>query len=465
MNNKFFYILIAITLCVLSTLVFSQFIWLQQQVEKEKQAYQFKLKNNLENIVNFHVLDDMTEHNSKNIRSKSIKLGDVISEESSTPSDITLGSLEISTDINSTNPSLYKVLEDVIINTELENKRVNLYNIDSLFRYHFTDTNSIEAYEMKLSEKGKIIDSLYYYGGAKDIISFDSHNSIQIVIPLGRSNANEITANFRLKTIPLLGQMLYSISISAIAIILVALFMLWLLFKLHQKVNELKWREQAVSGIVHDLKSPVSYTYTFLDYLASKEQSEPMQKQFSNASTNIAKLSGKIDLILTLFRGNSVKVGLNPEPYPLAAKCEELLSELKVIYQNRQATCTMNIPEEIKAFVDPVYFEMALHNLLDNAFKYSETPAKIDIKATCSDKKLYIYISDSGKGIAPADQKKIFKQFYRAASSNRRGHGIGLSFSQQIIKAHKGEIKLQSNIGEGSTFCIVLPIKPKKTNS
>jgi signal transduction histidine kinase len=234
--------------------------------------------------------------------------------------------------------------------------------------------------------------------------------------------------------------------------------MLWMLVKLQQKINQLQWREQAISGIVHDLKSPISFTYTFLDYLANKEQSPSMLKQLSNANLNISKLSNKIELILTLFRGKKKKIIMKVETYPLAKKCEELLSELNVIYQTKQVKYTINIPKNLNIWVDSLYFEMALRNLLDNAFKYSNASVIINITTKTDKKKLYICIKDSGKGISPKEQKRIFREFYRS-DKNTKGHGIGLSFSQQIVKAHKGSIKLQSKIGEGSTFCIVLPIK------
>jgi len=114
----------------------------------------------------------------------------------------------------------------------------------------------------------------------------------------------------------------------------------------------------------------------------------------------------------------------------LAQKCRELLSELNVIYNNKQVECTVDISENLNIKVDPFYFEMALRNLLDNALKYSETPAKVEITVKKYAKELYIYVSDSGNGIPKKEQKKVFREFYRADSKNK-GHGIGLAFTRQ----------------------------------
>lgn len=451
MKSKLFQRLFALMLSVLAVLIFSQFMWLQQQMKQEKLAFRSKLEMSLESMLNFHALQGYTTPDPQKPNTATITIEETTEEIDTTHQ---LGSIEISTKKYSQNFSLHKVFEATFINISLKRKKIQLKVIDSLFRTNFTGLEYIKCYDMQLSKNGVIVDSCQ----TKNTIPKNAPETIQIQIPLGTKEIYAFTANFHLKTFPFLRLMFYSLSISGFAVILVVLFMLWMLVKLQQKINQLQWREQTISGIVHDLKSPISFTYTFLDYLANKEQSPSMLKQLSNANLNISKLSNKIELILTLFRGKKKKIVMKVETYPLAKKCEELLSELNVIYQTKQVKYTINIPEHLNIWVDSLYFEMALRNLLDNAFKYSNASVRINITTKTDKKKLYICIKDSGKGISPKEQKKIFREFYRS-DKNTKGHGIGLSFSQQIVKAHKGSIKLQSKIGEGSTFCIVLPIK------
>lgn len=455
MKSKLFQKLFAIMALLLTMLVFSQFIWLQEQMEQEKQAFKLKLESSLQSMVNFHALQGYSTPDPQKPNTATITIEETTTEEIDKDTTHQLAEYEISTKKYTANFFLYKALESAYTDISLKRKRIQVKVIDSLFRNHFTGLEYIKFYNMQLSENNVIIDSLYQ---TKNTISRDSQKTIQIQIPLGTKEIYVFTANFRLKTLPFLRLMFYSLSISGIAVILVAFFILWLLVKLQQKVNQLQWREQAVSGIVHDLKSPVSFTYTFLDYLASKEESPQVLGQLNNASANISKLNSKIELILTLFRGKKKEIIMDTKAYPLAKKCEELFSELNVIYKNKQAKYIINIPKNMIIWVDPLYFEMTLRNLVDNAFKYSDTPAKIEIKTKTSKKELYIYIKDSGQGIPIQVQNKIFEEFYQF-NNNSKGHGIGLSFSKQIIKAHKGKIELKSKIGEGSTFCIVLPLK------
>jgi len=455
MKTKLFQSLVGTMILVLTILVFSQLMWLNQQMVQEKKTFQVKLERSLQSMLNFHALQGYTTPNPKKPNTATINIEETTTKEIDKDSSNRLGQYEISTKNYTTNFSLYKALEAVYTDISLNRKKIHLSVVDSLFRHNLTELNFIESYNMQLSKNGETIDSV---SSNKDPALKPSQNILSITIPLGTKEIYVFTANFKLRTLPFLRMMLYSIGISGIAVILVALFMLWLLHKLYQKINELHWREQAVSGIVHDLKSPVSFTYTFLDYLASKEDSPSRQKQLYNASSNISKLSHKIELILTLFRGKKKEIVMVPNTFPLSKKCNEILSELNVIYQEKQAKCDVNIDQNLNLRVDPLYFEMALRNLIDNAFKYSNSPAKVNITAKRVNKELYIYIKDSGKGIRQKEQKKVFLEFYRA-NNNIKGHGIGLSFSRQIIKAHRGKIELKSKIGEGSTFCIVLPLE------
>lgn len=454
MKSKLLYQLFAVMFLVVTILIFSQFMWLQQQMKQEKQAFRSKLERSLESILNFHALQGYGTPESPNTNTATITIEET-EEESQPNSPKQLGSTEIKTNKYIPNFSLHKALEAAFTDISLERKKIQLSIVDSLFRNHFEELNFIANYNMQLYENGKTIDNVY---SDENTVLTSSQKTLTITIPLGTKEVYVFSAIFKLKTLPFLRMMIFSISISGIAIIFVALFMIWLLFSLKQRVNELQWREQAVSGIVHDLKSPVSFTYTFLDYLASKEQSSSMQNQLNNASSNISKLSDKIELILTLFRGKKTEIVMAAKTFPLSIKCNELLSELNVIYPEKQAKYNVNIAENLNLLVDPLYFEMALRNLIDNAFKYSDTPAKIDISTNTDKKRFHIYIKDYGSGIPKNEQKKIFSEFYRS-NNITKGHGIGLSFSKQVIKAHKGKISLQSKIDQGSTFCVILPIK------
>ena len=103
-------------------------------------------------------------------------------------------------------------------------------------------------------------------------------------------------------------------------------------------------------------------------------------------------------------------------------------------------------------------------NLLDNAVKYSHASGTIDIAVTIDQSHVRVSVTDHGIGIAQEDQSRIFDRFYRtddARAHTKKGTGLGLSICAWIVESHHGRIEVQSKVGEGSTFTVMLPLAPK----
>ncbi|HEX6826327.1 MAG TPA: ATP-binding protein, partial [Nitrospiraceae bacterium] len=102
-------------------------------------------------------------------------------------------------------------------------------------------------------------------------------------------------------------------------------------------------------------------------------------------------------------------------------------------------------------------------NLLDNAVKYSRPSGTVDIALAIEQTQARVSVIDRGIGIAPEDQSRIFDRFYRtdeARAHTKKGTGLGLSICAWIVESHRGRIEVQSKIGEGSTFTVLLPLAP-----
>ena len=100
-------------------------------------------------------------------------------------------------------------------------------------------------------------------------------------------------------------------------------------------------------------------------------------------------------------------------------------------------------------------------NLLDNALKYCDHKPEITVETFNDDHQLHVKISDNGFGMSPTVQKRVFDKFYRASSGdihNVKGHGLGLSYVKKIIDLHKGAIKLESKVNQGTTFQLIFPL-------
>ena len=109
---------------------------------------------------------------------------------------------------------------------------------------------------------------------------------------------------------------------------------------------------------------------------------------------------------------------------------------------------------------DPEALRLALWNLLDNAFKYSPECRTVRIELVRNGTQVAIAVRDQGAGIPRREQKKIFHKFERGASavaSGREGTGVGLAIVQHVVRGHRGEVRLESEPGRGSTFTLLLP--------
>ena len=110
---------------------------------------------------------------------------------------------------------------------------------------------------------------------------------------------------------------------------------------------------------------------------------------------------------------------------------------------------------------DHVHITNVIYNLLDNAIKYCENTPEISLKTKNEDKKFILEITDNGIGMKKEDLKNIFEKFYRVPTGNLhnvKGFGLGLFYVRMIIEQHGGSVKVKSEVGKGTSFCISLPV-------
>lgn len=135
---------------------------------------------------------------------------------------------------------------------------------------------------------------------------------------------------------------------------------------------------------------------------------------------------------------------------------------MDLIVKNQKGKIITHLDAEQTRFKGNLnHFTNLIVNLLDNAIKYSEGASQITINTSNQAKMIYLKISDEGIGMDVNTQKHIFEKFFRKQSGNIhnvKGHGLGLSYVKKIVELHDGDIKLISELGEGSTFIISVPL-------
>ncbi|TVZ25826.1 phospho-acceptor domain-containing protein [Gillisia sp. Hel_I_86] len=229
-----------------------------------------------------------------------------------------------------------------------------------------------------------------------------------------------------------------------------------------KKINTIK--TDFINNITHELKTPLATLGIATKGLKVKEiQNDP--KAITHSLAIIDRQNDRIQKLIDQVMSNS----LHAESIPLQRTqvlarpyLEEVLEDFKMGLQHRKLTLKTDFfQKEVLLRLDKFYFTTALFNLLDNAIKYSEEPIEIMVKTTVDKNQFTIAIQDQGIGISKMAQKHLFDKFYRVPQGDvyvQKGLGLGLYYTQQIVKAHHGEISVESEPGKGSAFLIKIPL-------
>ena len=224
-----------------------------------------------------------------------------------------------------------------------------------------------------------------------------------------------------------------------------------------------KAKDEFISLASHQLRTPATGVKQYLGMLLEGYAGELVdgQKTFINTAYNSnEKQLAIINSILKTAQIDSGVYKLNKSPQNLAALMEMVLIDFQPVMLMRRQMLVCEIPEHIEVDVDGNELSIAFVNLIENASKYSPNGKQITVRATQTPQATTIRVQDEGVGIEPADQAKIFEKFTRidnTMSDTVNGSGLGLYWVQRIITLHGGTIKVESELGKGTTFVIRLP--------
>lgn len=217
------------------------------------------------------------------------------------------------------------------------------------------------------------------------------------------------------------------------------------------------------TNVSHEFRTPLTLIISHIDILLQKHSLNPsIYNQILKIKKNAQKMNNLISELLE-FR----KLEQNHET--LSVKQQDVILFLKEIYfsfadyaHQREITYTFGLPETpVLCWFDSSLLEKVFFNLLSNAFKYTSNGGSITLSGEITDDAIRIHISDTGIGISEQDATRIFTRFFQGNNQEKNGSlfsgtGIGLALSKTIIDKHHGEITVQSEIGQGSTFTVTL---------
>lgn len=220
-------------------------------------------------------------------------------------------------------------------------------------------------------------------------------------------------------------------------------------------------RRDFIANISHELKTPIGAISLLAEALADAADDPEAVAKFSKSLGKESKrLSGLIKDVIQLSRIQSAEVVTNAEIVDLSTVVMEAVDRNSYRAENRGLKISYDAPEGIEVVGDPEMLTVAVKNLIENAIIYSDEGASVGVGLRSVDNVAEITVTDSGIGIANAEQGRIFERFYRVDPSRSRktgGTGLGLAIVKHVALSHNGEVKLFSKTGVGSTFTLRIP--------
>lgn len=356
--------------------------------------------------------------------------------------------LEVSTDHSLFNKRLNSKLIDSVLVSELKNKGVNL-------KPEYAVYNDLTGKQLPIFSPGYVaMDSPDYTTRLFPDDLFGSPYSLKVQFK--NSDA------YVLQSMSLMLSM--SILLTAF-LILAFISALWAIVK-QKKITEI--RSDFINNITHEFKTPISTIGLAIDsidnprIIGNKQQIQYFTQIIREENYRMNQLVENVLRSALLDRKNLKQ---NIDDIDLHELILKAVNHTHLQIESRNGTLNLHLDAE-KSIIeaDTTQLLNAIMNLIDNAIKYSKGIPEITISTRQSANRIVCSIEDKGIGISHEVQRRIFDRFYRYTDGNIhdvKGHGLGLSFVKAIVDAHNGRISVESELGKGSRFEVIIPLKPE----
>jgi len=227
----------------------------------------------------------------------------------------------------------------------------------------------------------------------------------------------------------------------------------------------LEMRKAFIANASHELKTPITVIRGFAETVHDNPDlpQEKVQEVTSRIVGNCERMTTIIKNLLTLADVENLP-SFRVHKHSLVDLVHVCAQAVQTVWKKATINISHEVDDVYDAYVDATLMEIAVTNLIENAAKYSELPAKIDISLTRLPEWVVLEVRDHGIGIPEDDLEHIFQRFYRvnkAHTTKVGGSGLGLSIVETIVQKHFGRIEVKSTLGQGTTFIVYLPVSLK----
>jgi two-component system phosphate regulon sensor histidine kinase PhoR len=271
--------------------------------------------------------------------------------------------------------------------------------------------------------------------------------------------------NFPQKNQYLFNKVWASLLILVVFILMIIGTFSYVVYKIiHQKkVSDLK--NDFINNMTHEFKTPIATVSLATEALQEEKvysSRETMLRYVGVIQQESKRLGSQVEKVLQLASMEKDNLSLKMHSTSLNLLVESAVERAKFQVEEKNGSLKIELlKEDVEVIADETHFSNAIFNLLDNAIKYSHESPEIRITLSVISNKVVISVKDQGIGLSKDQQKHIFDKFYRVPTGNLhdvKGFGLGLNYVSYIVKAHNGEIKVESQLNKGSNFKIILPL-------
>lgn len=225
-----------------------------------------------------------------------------------------------------------------------------------------------------------------------------------------------------------------------------------------RELNQLK--SNFISMVSHEFRTPLTSILLAAELLEKANQPpEKKRGYFNRIYGAVKRMNHLMEDVLLIGKGERGKLEFNPVPLDLKQFCDDLVTELRSNVGERYTLVFQCEGDFAGVHLDPHLLHHLLNNLLSNAIKYSPEGSRVSLKLAQQAGAVLFKVQDSGIGIPLADQPHLFEFFHRATNvSTIPGTGLGLAIVKQCVDLHGGQVSVDSAVGQGTTFTVVLPL-------
>jgi len=225
-----------------------------------------------------------------------------------------------------------------------------------------------------------------------------------------------------------------------------------------------KQMKQFSADVSHELKTPLTIIRGEIELaISGKKKSSELKKTLINILDEVVRLSNMVENLLMLFKSDTGQVNLNFKEVNIAELIKDLLEDIDILAEEKGIKVEAERLDEAIVLGDEIRLKQLFLNLIDNAIKYNKSGGRVTISIVRENNFVNVSIADTGIGIPKDEINLIFERFYRVDKTRTRdtgGTGLGLSIAKSIAESHNGRIEVESELGKGSKFSVILPALP-----